>query len=162
VYLGADLSDDHPLGIVDPEIIAQRRAFDVPTDSRRRPTVLRSATVEAPLECTTCHAAHEQDARAPVGAEQFAACGTCHGEHVAGLGAHSAVSCTGCHQIHGARQRSLLFELNTEFLCARCHTSTGGAPTEWQEAHGVDEVALTVSPSHNAGSQCEECHAVHQ
>lgn len=160
-YLGSDLSDDHPLGMVS----ARGPALSLPAwgeEIRRTPARDRVRMEGLVVECTTCHDPHDPHARAPQGTEQAAVCGACHTESTSVLGVHAVVSCTACHQLHGARQSALLHGFTVEESCTRCHGGASGAASAWYDEHTVGEPLLTVSPSHNTGSRCSDCHIIHR
>ncbi len=156
-YLGPDLSDDHPLGAAD----AGRRLAPAvrPWQAPGAGAWARAGTIE----CTTCHDAHDPTMQVLSAAGQLDRCGSCHAPELAGLKAHSAVSCSDCHALHGARQAFLLRDAATEFLCARCHSAaTAAEPGAWARASSARPLPRTLSPSHYPGAACENCHVIHR
>ena len=157
-YVGPHLGDDHLLGRTDaPERILRSPSAWKSVDPLESPLADRSV-----IECTMCHDPHDPGVKTPSAAEQFRACGACHGEEVSMLAQHSAVACTGCHTMHEAPQGALLFEATVEGTCTRCHSTTGGPlPTSLRD-QSLMAAPVMVSPTHKPGSRCQDCHAVHR
>lgn len=155
-FVGPDLADDHPLGSTDPTTL---RLLD-----GRTPWLSPSRAVSdrEVIECTTCHDAHTPGAALPRGAELRRLCGGCHPAEAAPFDRHSELPCTGCHELHDARQPAFLRETTIEFMCTRCHAGPGApqAGRLGNQSPG-DEIPLTLTPSHNPGSNCRECHTLH-
>ncbi len=154
-FVGPDLRDDHALGRTDPPIL---RARD-PRAAGRRTPVMADRDV---MECTMCHDPHAPGAPPPRGAEQRRLCGACHSSESAGLRQHAVVACTGCHVMHDAQQQRHLRETTVEFMCARCHGARGTPPPAFLLAEAAGTIPLTVSPSHNPGTDCRQCHSMHR
>lgn len=170
LYLGPDLSDDHPLG----EIERDRRLL--PDDGiltlrsrrvRRDVRTLRSRSPTETIECTTCHDPHSRTGPVPPPGEEAMLCGGCHDAGTYALGLHSSVACSDCHALHGARGDALLSEHEENRLCESCHgRGANFAPTTRDRdsrllrllvAPGVAPRGHVLSP----GGRCGDCHPAH-
>jgi len=81
--------------------------------------------------CADCHAVHGQADMAPVAAHE--ACRTCHADVLAQfeLPSHHPVregkmDCASCHDVHGAGERLLTYDLRPNDTCFECHQHIEG------------------------------------
>lgn len=155
-FLGPDLADDHLLGATNP------RTPRLLVDQTPRTTTSRAISDRDVIECTTCHSPHTEGAAVVRGAARQQLCGGCHPMESQPVDRHRTVPCTGCHQLHGARQPRFLRETTVEQMCDRCHLQEGvPQPSRAFSADSSEDSPLTLTPTHNPGSNCLECHTVH-
>lgn len=156
-FVGPDLADDHLLGSTDPTT-PRLHAGGTPWLSPSRAMSDRDV-----IECTTCHDPHTAGAAVPQGAKLQRLCGNCHPMEAASLDRHVAVSCGGCHQLHNARQAPLLRETTVELMCTRCHVASGASQAgRMENQRAAEGTVMTLTPSHNPGSNCLQCHTLHR
>jgi predicted CXXCH cytochrome family protein len=166
LYLGPDLSDDHPLG----EIERDRRLL--PDDGiltlrsrrvRRDVRTFRNRSPTETIECTTCHDPHSRTGPIPAPGEEAMLCGGCHDAGTYALGLHSSVACSDCHALHGARGSALLSEYEENRLCESCH-GRGASLSPTTRDRDSRLLRLLVAPRGHVlspGGRCADCHPAH-
>lgn len=163
VYLGPDLSDDHPLARSGGDRGTTREARGLriqplrtggASESRPPPT---TELMVLP-ECTACHDVHAPGVGTVRKEDERAVCTTCHDPTAYSMQEHSGLACTACHDLHGGTDVYLLAEPSPELLCLSCHAlgaaSPGSDPVGGQSAH-LDQPDL-------ATGRCQECHRAHR
>ncbi len=159
-YLQLDLTDDHPVGLVEPSV-ALRRMTLLRTGGRVGPTGLQRGGADPTIECTTCHDPHRRTG--PVSAaEERVLCAGCHEPTRYGLRTHAGLACTDCHALHGGSQVGLLRTHGADVLCRTCHEP--GSPAR---AGDSGTVAVPRTPAGHptgagaAAAGCLSCHRAH-
>ncbi len=157
-YLQLDLSDDHPVGLVEPSV-ALRRTTLLRATGTVRPNGLRRVGTDPAIECTTCHDPHRRQTEVTA-AEQRVLCAGCHEATRYGVRTHVGVACTDCHALHGGSRVGLLLTLSADLLCPTCHEP--GSPARASESGSVP---VPRTPARHftgaAGASCLGCHPAH-
>ena len=168
LYLGPDLSDDHPLG----ELERDRRLL--PDDGiltlrsrrlRRGVRTLRTRSPTETVDCTTCHDPHSRTGLIPPPGAEAMLCGSCHDVATYEFGLHSSVACSDCHALHGARGSALLSEYEENRLCESCHGRIGVSTRSTDlSSLRLNRMRLLNGPTGHVvppGGRCGECHPAH-
>jgi DmsE family decaheme c-type cytochrome len=130
--------------------------------------------------CTSCHAVHGGHPKLLASDEQSAMCFRCHFDVRADVTKRSThalrdatrlstagqMTCSSCHNPHGARSRSLIDARSVNDKCFECHTDKK-APVLWEHSP-VKEDCLTCHTPHGSSNEsllvarvprlCQECH----
>jgi DmsE family decaheme c-type cytochrome len=130
--------------------------------------------------CTSCHAVHGGHPKLLASDEQSATCFRCHFDVRADVTKRSThalrdatrlstagqMTCSSCHNPHGARSRSLIDARSVNDKCFECHTDKK-APVLWEHSP-VKEDCLTCHTPHGSSNEsllvarvprlCQECH----
>jgi DmsE family decaheme c-type cytochrome len=132
------------------------------------------AHAENDVACAACHRSHV--ARDPIltPTAQIDTCGSCH--TVIRLEQHRAfthpldeskMTCTSCHDAHGAPSDAALLRPNTNETCYTCHADKRG-PFLWEHAPVAEDCALCHAPHgsnhpgmlvQRAPMLCQNCHS---
>ena len=114
------------------------------------------------VECSLCHATHDDTAPTPAGSEQYQFCGTCHADQSARIDDHNAITCIGCHKLHNSIPAGLFYGLTIEGTCTRCHGISERPLPDSLSYATVGGGSVNVPEGHNFGSACQGCHEVHK
>jgi DmsE family decaheme c-type cytochrome len=139
-----------------------------------------SAHEVAEVSCGSCHAVHGGHPRLLANAEQGATCFSCHSNVRADLmkrsthplrdgarvGAAGKMTCSSCHNPHGAPSRALVDARSVNDKCYQCHAELR-APVLWEHSP-VKEDCLTCHTPHGSSNEtllasrvprlCQQCH----
>lgn len=133
-----------------------------------------SAHESADLRCTSCHLIHQPDGVLQK-AKESDVCTGCHTKVRADMHKASAhpirqglVTCTDCHNAHGAAGPSALGRLTVNQACYHCHAEKRG-PFLWEHEPVTEECTSCHTP-HGSNNPallvrrppllCQECHQV--
>jgi DmsE family decaheme c-type cytochrome len=149
--------------------------------SDRAQTFWRGSAHEAhEVSCTACHSVHGGNPKLLASADQSTTCFTCHFDVRADVMKRSThalrdasrlsrtgqMTCSSCHNPHGARSRALIDSRSVNDKCFECHTEKK-APVLWEHSP-VKEDCLTCHTPHGSSNEnllvarvprlCQECH----
>lgn len=134
----------------------------------------------AEVACTSCHAVHGGRAGLLARADEGATCFTCHfdirGEvmkrsshplrDASRLSTSGKMTCSSCHNPHGARSKALVDARSVNDKCYECHAEKK-APVLWEHSP-VKEDCLICHSAHGSSNDkllvtriprlCQECH----
>lgn len=132
------------------------------------------------VACNDCHIAHGKSANPSISpwvttskTLQFEICSTCHKQIRAQINKTShhpivegKVTCSDCHNAHGAISHAMVKDESVNRLCVSCHGDKRG-PFVWEHAP-VEENCLTCHNSHGSNhakllnekvpNLCQDCH----
>ncbi len=132
------------------------------------------------VSCTACHAVHGGNDRLLAKTDQGATCFTCHfdvrsdvmrrSKHplrdATRLTGAAAMTCSSCHNPHGAPSRALINARSVNDKCYECHVEMR-APVLWEHSP-VKEDCLVCHKPHGSSNErllvsrvprlCQECH----
>jgi DmsE family decaheme c-type cytochrome len=132
------------------------------------------------VSCTGCHTVHGGNEKLLARSDQGSTCFTCHFDVRADMMKRSRhplrdatrasmsgkMSCSSCHNPHGARSRALIDARSVNDKCYECHTEKR-APVLWEHSP-VKEDCLVCHTPHGSSNErllvtrvprlCQECH----
>jgi len=138
----------------------------------------RTAHVNIPGTCATCHAQKFTMEKAGLSAQPVASyTQSVHGRAVAN-GSTKAAVCTDCHDYHAVRPandpQSGIFKFNVARTCSKCHAAIAAqygdgihgkalAHGNWSapvctDCHGIHTIAKTADPVRGPRASCIHCH----
>jgi DmsE family decaheme c-type cytochrome len=139
-----------------------------------------SAHEAAEVSCVGCHAVHAGRPRLLAAADEGATCFSCHFDvrgdvmkrsahplrDASRLGRTGQMTCSSCHNPHGARSRALIDARSVNDKCYQCHAEKR-APVLWEHSP-VKEDCLVCHNAHGSSNDkllvqriprlCQECH----
>jgi DmsE family decaheme c-type cytochrome len=139
-----------------------------------------SAHASHEVGCTSCHAVHGGHGKLLSKEDQGSTCFACHFDvrsavtkrsrhplrDASRLSMGGQMTCSSCHNPHGARSRSLVDARSINDKCYECHTEKK-APVLWEHSP-VKEDCLTCHTPHGSSNDkllvsrvprlCQECH----
>jgi DmsE family decaheme c-type cytochrome len=130
--------------------------------------------------CTSCHAVHGGHRRLLAKDDQGETCFSCHSDVRADVMKRSThplrdssslskagqMSCTSCHNPHGARSRALVDARSINDKCYECHTEKK-APVLWEHSPVKEDCLVCHTPHGSTNDKllvariprlCQECH----
>jgi DmsE family decaheme c-type cytochrome len=126
------------------------------------------------VSCASCHQLHTPTDAVRVTSMQVDKCGECHAfrkSDVLKAFTHplreGKMSCTGCHNPHGATTENLLARQTTNDTCYQCHAEKRG-PFMWEHAPVAEDCATCHDPHgsnqpgmlvRRAPLLCQGCHS---
>jgi DmsE family decaheme c-type cytochrome len=126
------------------------------------------------VACVSCHKIHATHDAVRTAAEQPDVCFTCHQRQRAEFDKPSAhpvrfgqMSCSSCHQVHGAVTAKLLLKPTLNELCYTCHAEKRG-PFLWEHAPVPEDCSNCHSPHGSIHAPlltklppllCQQCHS---
>jgi DmsE family decaheme c-type cytochrome len=126
------------------------------------------------VACVSCHKIHATHDAVRTAAEQPDVCFTCHQRQRAEFDKPSVhpvrfgqMSCSSCHQVHGAVTAKLLLKPTLNELCYTCHAEKRG-PFLWEHAPVPEDCSNCHSPHGSIHAPlltklppllCQQCHS---
>lgn len=161
-YLGLDLGDDHPVGLVEASAWPDPSArADVPPSDPFGAEIRRLiGGVDArAVECTTCHDPHDPAGSIPGPEEQVRICTSCHEPLTYAVQDHPSLACSDCHSLHSGYKTALLTASPDEGLCNACHDPIGPPAAARSAGRVLKGPEGHVQPPDES---CLTCHAPHR
>lgn len=159
MFLGYDLSSQHPLGRLDRTALGLRTFRNDPGRALRRP---RDTFARDELTCVGCHDPHDRSGILPNPERLAAICASCHDTGQAGLDRHAALSCSDCHKLHDGSPGRLLPRAAEDSTCRSCHDPNAPATAVRLERGGGPDFPPDHAARLSATQSCLTCHAVHR
>lgn len=163
-YLGRDLTDDHPIGIVEPyDQSANAAVISDPSvqvsDAALSLIPQASGDKTWVIECNTCHDPHERNIALREMDDQNALCMDCHDPSRFGVSSHATLSCSTCHGLHGGERGLVLLRSRTvDGLCTACHGGSLDPIDERMDGQANSGLLGHLTP---VDGLCSDCHRVH-